>query len=228
MTIPVRSQGGAWTPAILPGAAQILDPMSGVILTSGKVSTWTDLAGLHNATQGTALQRPTVTAADLNGNDVVTFTGIQNLIHTLQLQPPCTIAFVAKSTVDGSAGYAALASFCAGVAGPLVFAEASGITQWGVYANANALSGQSIRNSYKRCVAVMRAYNDIDFRTQGVSVHVTTGVSAYNAASLIGAGIGGGGQSLEGSIGYLSSYTGALSVADCQQIEAYFAARFAL
>lgn len=221
----------AFTPATISNVALWLDAGFGIGLGAGtNVASWADKSGqIATPTQATSAQQPTRNLTALNGLPGIAFTGIQNLPHTLRLQSPCTVAAVVSSTVDGSAGYAAVAAFGAGVGGTLLFAESgAGITQWGLYHSGDVLSGQSVRNSFKKITAVVRNYNDCDLRTNGASVTVTTGVSGYAAASLIGAGIGGGGQSLEGTICELVAYSRALTVPECQKIETYFASKYAI
>lgn len=223
------ASGRIWAPPAASALEMWLDAGHGITLGGGGgVATWADRAGKHDATQATQAKQPTVVASAQNGLPGVAFTGLLHLTHTLRLQKPCTVAAVAKTTVDGSAGYAGIASFGAGLGGVFVFADASGITQWGLYQNGNVLSGQSIRNAFKRVTAVVRDYNDVDLRTNGASATVAAGVSAYNAMSLIGAGVGGGGQSLDGTLLELMAWSRVLSVAECRDIETYFGAKYAL
>jgi hypothetical protein len=51
------------------------DANTGVTLTGGAVSAWTDRAGIGNATQATAGERPSQTAAAINYNTTLTFDG---------------------------------------------------------------------------------------------------------------------------------------------------------
>jgi hypothetical protein len=217
-------------PAAIGGIAMWLDAARGITLGGGGgVASWADRAGKITApAQGTQALQPTLTAAAINGLPAVTFTGSLHLIHALQLPKPCTVVAVMKTTVDGSGGYALLGTFGNSIGGTAMFAAANGVSQWGLYHNANALSGQSVRNTFKRCVAIVRDYNDVDLRTDGASVTVATGASAYNAPSFIGCGLVGGGQNMEGSIAELIAYSSALPAGDCKAIEAYLARKYAL
>jgi hypothetical protein len=54
------------------------DANTGVTLTGGAVSAWTDRAGIGNATQATAGERPSQTAAAINYNTALTFDGLND------------------------------------------------------------------------------------------------------------------------------------------------------
>jgi len=65
---------GTFTPLFIAGCFLWLKPDAGVILTSGKVSTWSDQSGKGNDfTQATSANRPTVDAASVNGRDALKF-----------------------------------------------------------------------------------------------------------------------------------------------------------
>ena len=167
-------------------------------------------------------------AAVLNGQDTIEFAGGNNLIHSLTLQPACTVAFVARWDASDAAQYQPIGSWSAsGTNGVYVYAKNSDALtfHWGLYANGNANSGASL-GSFKRCVMLARAYTDADFRTNGSSATVTTGVSGYNGGAALG--YTGGSQILAGKIAELICYSRVLSVAECAKIEAYFAAKYGL
>lgn len=80
-----------WTPLQFTGKRLILDPSS---LASGAVTTWADQSGLANdATQGTALLRPTKTASWVNGQPSVTFDGTTFLEGAANLAATAGAAF---------------------------------------------------------------------------------------------------------------------------------------
>ena len=219
-------RGGVWRPSDVGGAVLWLDASLGVTTVSGGVSAWADRAGLQTVTQGTGANRPTVVAAALNGRPALAFTSPQFLTHGLRLVPPCTLIAVAK-TSHVAGDYAGIGAFSSGLGGPLLFAQSAVAQRWGVYANANADSGQAL-TTFKRVVAVIRAFNEIDLRTNGTSVTVATGVSGYVVANAIGAANGGGTQNLEGQIAELLAFNRALSAAECQEIEGYLGGKYAL
>lgn len=226
---PQTGKRRAFFPRDIRGCVQWLDASRGITITGAGVSAWTDLSGQgNNATQGTDSKRPTVNASGLNGRPTIVFTGDNFLAHTTRVVVPCTIAFVAKTTLDDGVNYAFVGTWSNSLGGAAVFAKPGTPHNWGYYANANALSGATILNTFKRCVAVARANNDIDFRTNGSSVTVATGISAYSVASAIGSGNGVGTQNLEGELAELAAYDRALSVPECMRLESYFQTKFAL
>jgi hypothetical protein len=167
----------------------------------------------------------------LKGQNLIEFTGGNNLTHSLTLQPACTIAFVAVNDVPDNAQYQPIGSWSAGgTHGMYIYAKnpdggTSPAYQWGAYANANSNSGASL-STFKRCIAVARAYNDIDFRTNGSSATSVTGVSGYNGGAFLG--YTGGAQILAGRIAEIICYSRALSVSECSKIESYFASKYGL
>lgn len=212
---------------MLGGCVLWLSANHGVTLASGAVSQWSDLSGAGNhATQATVNDRPTVAASALNGQPAILFSGsaTKALTHPLRLEPPCTVAFVAQT--DATSDYHGIACFGLDLGGVCFFATtASNGNQWGLYANADAVSGASI-NTFKRGIAIVRAYNDVDFRTNGSSVTAATGVSGYVAASTIGNTWGG--ASLEGRVATILGFNRALTVAEALRLEAYWGAQYAL
>lgn len=219
---------GPFSPSTISGLVLWLDAARGVGLGAGSnVATWADQAGVQAApNQGTGANQPTIVTSAINGRPAVAFTGAQFFAHALVLPPPFTIVAVAfTNAVD--AAFHGIGTFSGGVGGAALFARSGTVQQWGIYANAEADSGQSL-TTFKKVVAVGRAYNDIDLRTNGASVTVSTGVSAFVAASVIGCLQGGGVQCLEGSIAELLCYSRALTVAECQKVESYLAGKYAI
>jgi hypothetical protein len=190
---------------------------------------------VHNAVgaagSGTLNASATWASPTLNAQDTIEFTGGNNLTHSLTLQPACTIAFVAVNDVPDNAQYQPIGSWSAGgTHGMYIYAKnpdggTSPAYQWGAYANANSNSGASL-STFKRCIAVARAYNDIDFRTNGSSATSVTGVSGYNGGAVLG--YTGGAQILAGRIAEIICYSRALSVSECSKIESYFTSKYGL
>lgn len=79
---PYRFGAGAWTPANITTALWLDAADASTITTvSGAVSQWNDKSGNgRNATQGTAASRPALTSAGLNGRDVITFDGSDDVL----------------------------------------------------------------------------------------------------------------------------------------------------
>lgn len=226
----VKNNLTGFTPLQLgPGTCvQWLHANRGVTLVSTKVSQWNDLSGRGNhCTQGTDANRPTVQSSAINGLPTIAFTNPQTLLHSLRVQAPSTIVVVAKSAANPGVNYGSIGSWSAGLGGIFVFGVASGFNQWGVYANGNALSGASL-NAFKRCVAVIRAANDIDLRTNGSSVTSTSGTTLYVVTSQIGAGFTDGTQCLEGEIAEIIVFNRALLATECQRLEGYLAVQYGL
>lgn len=222
---------GIWTPRRFANLVQWLDAGRGVTLTSGKVSQWDDLSDNGNhCTQSNAAIRP-VMGSTLNNQATIEFTGGNNLIHSLTVQPACTIAFVGVNDTPDNAQYQPIGSWSAGgTHGMYIYAKnpnggSSPAYQWGSYANGNSDSGATL-STFKKCVVLARAYTDMDFRTNGSSVTSATGVSGYNGGAFLG--YTGGAQILAGRIAEIICYSRVLSVAECQKIEAYFAAKYGL
>lgn len=203
------------------------DPTFNITPSAGsKVAAWSDRAAVTAAAvQGTSGNQPTIGTAP-NGAAILAFTGTQHFTHAIRLVPPFTLAAVAKTT-SAAADFAGIGDFSAGAGGPLLYARSAGASTWGVYANALADSGVAL-TSLKVIVAVVRDYNDMDLRTNGASVHVTSGVSAFVAASVIGCAQGGGVQCLEGQLGDLVGYSRPLTTTECSKAEAFLRAKYAL
>ena len=163
----------------------------------------------------------------MNGKDTVFFAGTQALAHTLTLNPACTIAFVAKYDAV-VANYQPVGTWSAsGTTGIYLYAKPSAAPlDWGIYANpSNVNSGESL-STFKRCVLLARAINDVDLRTNGSSLTNIAGVAGYNGGAALG--YSGGTQNLTGQIAEIMCYDRVLSVAECQKIEAYFAFKYGL
>lgn len=185
----------------------------------GTVASWNDQSGRGNHTaQATAAQQPTVRLANgvlSLGFEVANY----GLTHTLRLEPPATIGFVAKRNTDG--GFFQ----CVGTFGPAAqtglyaFAKATGTDQWGTYAAGAVLSGQQL-TTFKTCVICARAYTDFDLRTNGASV-TAAGAGASSLGAFIGNDGNGGNQNLLGEIIELVAYNRTLLVPEMRSLERY-------
>lgn len=194
----------------------------------GRIAAWSDRAKVAtDQTQTTVSNQPTLTWSDLNSQPAVSFTNPRFLNSSVFSPAPCTIIAIAKCTVSGAGGYSAIAALGNSVGGAFIFGVANGVTQWGEYSNANVLSGQNI-STYKKITAVIRNYNDIDLRTNGNSVTVSTGVSAYVSPSFIGAGVANGTQNLEGGICELLVFSRVLNTTECIIVENYLGNQYGI
>jgi hypothetical protein len=224
-TRPAMGRRRAFLPRDMRGCVMWLDANRGITLTSGKVSAWQDLSGAGNgATQSSAAVRP-VMGGGLNGHATVSITGTQHLTHTLVVGAACTVAFVAKTDSAGAV-YCAVATSAPN--GIYVFARSgtNGDT-WGLFQASDAIAGSSLA-TFKACVGVVRAYNDIDLRTNGASVTRATGSAAVNAGGgFIGSSLAGT-QCLDGELAEIAMYSRTLSVPECLRIESYFKQKYGL
>ncbi|HVI42663.1 MAG TPA: hypothetical protein VM577_18585 [Anaerovoracaceae bacterium] len=189
----------------------------------GKLAAWNNRANSSTSpTQAVAANQPTLTWSDINGQHAMTFTSPQFMAFPLLVAKPCTIFAIAKTTSNGSGGYATIAAFGNAIGGAFMYAAsgAGPTNNWGLYQNGDAFSGQNI-NTYKKITAIIRNYNDVDLRTNGSSITRTTGVSAYAVPSVIAAGNADGSQNLEGGICELVAYSRVLTTAECQIVETY-------
>lgn len=95
----------AFTPANLSNLKLWVKSDVGVVLTSGKVSQWSDQSGNNNhLLQASASKRPTVVSADINGKDSILFDGSDdNMTASFTLAQPETVFLIYKAptrTVD--------------------------------------------------------------------------------------------------------------------------------
>jgi hypothetical protein len=96
----VSGGGGGGVPTTDLAGQWIAD--AGVTLTSGKVSTWADQSGAGiDLTQGTAANRPVVSAAVLNGRDVLEFDGGDVLRSALMAHPVGTMLCAVTRVTGG-------------------------------------------------------------------------------------------------------------------------------
>jgi hypothetical protein len=135
------------------------DASVGVTLTTGAVSTWQDRAGIGNATQGTAGERPAVSAATINYNDAVTFDGTNDNLDVIDRMATTATGVsayaVARQTGTGNDPWGSI--FNGQVNGPAWTGGGYGL----VALNA----GSTLEGFYVR-----------DYNTKGVSMAVTNGV----------------------------------------------------
>lgn len=135
------------------------DAGTGVTLTSGAVSNWTDRSTVGNASQGTAGNRPTVSTATLNYNDALRFDGVNDFLN---------IADRMLNTSTGVSAYAVarLIATTNDTWGSIINGQANG-PSWtgGGYGLVALNSGNTLQGFYVR-----------DYNTRGVSFSATAGV----------------------------------------------------
>lgn len=100
-----------WTPERLNPALWLdANDSSTITLVNGAISEWRDKSGNNcHATQATANNRPLLVADGLNGTDIITFDGINNILNTqYSISTNNTIFFVAKNNTQTNTGQSLL------------------------------------------------------------------------------------------------------------------------
>jgi hypothetical protein len=194
----------------------------------GTVATWADQSpNAKSGTQATAANRP-IARRHTDGPGVSVYFDAANvgLAHTLTLQAPCTLAVVASSATNAAGAYQTLATFNAsGGDGLFAYLSSGGSSGWGIYYGAPLDSGTSLLNSFKACVARVRAVADLDLRTNGASVTRTGGLAAYGGGATIGEPAGAA-QPMLGDVAFLAAFNRVLSVRDCLRLERYIRRKY--
>lgn len=201
-----------WTPRDR-GAVLTLSPAT---LTSGTLTTWSDIyGGANNITQGTAGNRPTINQdARGTGRHGVLFDGAgDNLKGTFTLNQPCTIGIYYKSVVvgnlvtndiifDGAATLAALVS-AADVANVIV--------NFAVSATTSAVS-PTANGTYERWIIVANGASSVVYKN-GTSVF-SGQIGTNNPGGLTLGALRDGTRSTNIEVGAVSALPSALNIAD--------------
>lgn len=216
----------AFLPTKIGGCVQWLNADRGITLVDNKVSQWSDFSSnAKHATQSTAANRPTQQSSGMNGTKSIVFATGLSLTHTLHVPVPYSFAFVAKTTSVGGA-YTTIATFApSGVGGAFVYAQSASGGGWGLYAGANIDATASL-NTFKRCTVSSSAINSNILRTNGSSFSNGNGAVAYVGGGFIGND--NANQHLSGEIAELIVFNRALSTAELQRLESYFAVKYGL
>jgi head-tail adaptor/lysophospholipase L1-like esterase len=147
-------------------------------LTSGKVSTLTDLSGnARNLTAAAEANRPTLTLASLNGHAKITFDGVSNMLTTAAFN--MTQPFTVYSVVDikardiGTANGGDVSGFNVGV-GVL---GATGYTPWQDYAGSSMTGRSQGGNKIKTVVSIFNGATSVNYDN---GVKFTGNVGTWN------------------------------------------------
>ena len=237
------------TPAPMPPLTGLLawfDPSTGVSVSGGLASDWTSREGATNTVSKTGTNRPSFNATGLLGLPCLTFASASSQI----LEGAANLA----AAIDGTANYsiflvASLSgnlaqTFCgasnSGTAGRLKIAGAfrsSSITrpsqtQADSGGSFTQFAGASLAMSLSTPYRIGYTYantGSIKFRLSGVelSSSITASNPTCNTFSIGGQNNGGTRTSFaNASIGDVLVYDSALSTADCDDVEAFFLAKY--
>lgn len=136
------------------------DASTGVTITGGAVSAWTDRAGVGNATQGTAGERPVETTAAINYNTALTFDGTNDNFDLTDRM---------NSTVTAVSAYAVASQ------------SATTRDTWGSVLNGQANGPSWVGGGYGLVAlnagSTLHGFYIRDYNTRGVSFSVTNGVT---------------------------------------------------
>jgi hypothetical protein len=250
LMLRLQSGGGGWTPAEITTALWLdASDSSTITLDSSVVSQWADKSGNdRHATQSTARARPTVSAAALNGLNVLTFDGSNDFLDlgtVLGRPQDYTVFAVTRFTKTLSASQAVIASedgtgasakACATIA-----SEAGGVGDcfW------HYGDGTNYRWGYASGAITINTFAQYCLR----HAHGVQNESLYKNGTIItnnylsGAATAVGGTAQPWSIGRLGAYNGwylggnvaeivvllsAASPTDRQKVEGYLAHKWAL
>jgi hypothetical protein len=222
------------------------DATTGVTLTTGAVSAWQDRAGVGNATQGTANQRPTVATSTINYNDALRFDGANDnltLIDRMATGAAGVSAFaVARQIATSADSWGSI--FNGQANGPLwtgggygLVSLNAGSTQQGFYIRDYNTRGVSfaVTNGVPYLISGNwngATANAIQAFRNGVSagtVAYTPGSVGDNGSSWIGSGDGTNGDwCYFGDIAEVAVFNTGLSVANNNQVISYLALKYGI
>lgn len=222
------------------------DSEVGITLTSGFVSAWTDRAGIGNASQANATERPSVSSNIFNYHSATTYDGINDnldLIDRMATGATGVSAYaVAMQTGSGNDTWGSI--FNGQVNGPSWTGGGYGL----VALNAgNTLQGFYIRDYNTRGVSATIT-NNVPFLTSGVWNGTTANnVQAFRNGSSIGTvaytpgSVGDGGStwigsgdganndwSFQGHIAEIAVFNTGLSTANNNRVMSYFALKYGI
>ena len=234
----LRPKVSGFNPRQIPGLAAWWDANDSATLTldgNGNVSSWADKSGnAVTASQGTANNRPTPTAAALNGKQVLTFDGSNDSFSfTGTARTDETVIIVARVNYianaanqvigDASSGFGLNVTTKATADSPVFFYVGGfsvGTTAVRYGAPANTAIGPTV-------VSLVRsAASGGQLLTDGTSRGTCTTSNSYALARL--GVIGTTTQPLNGYIAEVCIYSRALSASERQQIERYLGAKWGI
>lgn len=220
--------GGAFAPSMIAGLVLWLAADSGVTTASGAVSQWNDLSPSHNnATQVTALDRPTYNTSDasFNNRPSVTFNGSTQFLSlsSSPLVAPCTVIVCGNTTAQAGQGDI----LEDGVSTELIVSAAP--SQIGAYAGTALVSPIATSSPFVVGAVYNGASSSIYQNAPFAPIVAgTTGAGAVGGASCsIGASTGPS-NFFNGTIAEVLVYNSVLSAAQLRQVFAYLQGKYAL
>lgn len=208
-----------------------LDAGRGVTTSGGNVTTWLDQSGNNRiATPPTTGARPALTTGALNGAPVITFDGTNDnfeLSSNITSNNPTMFTVLNRSSAGS--GYVTFLT----LQNNLWLARGTSSNQWGMYNNAEVLTGSTLNATYQVLAAVERNFNDVDFRTSGSGTTETNGTGFHGKnMGTVGSNNGGttntGIQFFHGNMAELIVYNTDLNNAQRLIVENALAAKYGL
>lgn len=229
---------GRFTPKSVPGLAAWWDANDTSTLTldgNGNVSSWADKSGNSvTASQGTANNRPTPTAAGLNGKQVLTFDGSND-----------SLAFTGTARTDETVIVVARVNYVANQAHQIIGDASSGFglnlttrpstdSPLFAYVGGFSVGTTAIRYAYPFGVAfgpsvvsmVRSASSGGQLLTDGTSRGTCTASNSFAFARL--GVIGTTTQPMNGYIAEVCIYSRALSTSERQRVERYLGTKWGI
>ena len=217
-----RSNGLSWTKTITPYdlSNKVLwfnaNDSSTITESGGAVSNWADKFGNGNdAAQATSAQQPTTNSTTLNGKNVISFDGIDDVMKTSafssELLTPNTIMIVGTNTLDGDMFHDGLTS-----SKRHVFQNSAGVLA--LYSGTNLASTTALDANPHVFVNTFGGASDGEMRRDGVVIKTgSTGTQALDGLTL--GGRYSGGANINGYIAEV--IIGDMSATEKAQIEQY-------
>jgi hypothetical protein len=213
----------SWMPQALGDSLLVeLDPdeIKGVAH-GGAITTFVDGTGNgHDATQATALAKPTLDVDELNGHNVVQFNGTtQYMTGSLTLAQPFTVIAVARIDNNNSriwAGGASTPAILSGSSGSEMFINGGGLS----FAIGEAESRYDIYQAFFNGASSTAEFN-------GTATSGDAYINGVGGTYAIGGGTGGASLALMG-LAYLAIVNRALTAAEKEAYTGWLAERFGM
>jgi len=220
------------------------DANTGITLNGGAVSGWTDRAGIGNATQATAGERPIQTSAATNYNAALTFDGNNDNLDLIDRMANSTTALsvfaVAKQTASNRDTWGSIINGQAN--GPLwtnggygLVALNSGNTEFGCYVRDYNTKGASFATTLSIPTVMGGIWNGttanaVEYFQNGSSkstVAYTPGSVGDNGSTWIGSGDGANSDfSFYGDINEVIVFNSGLNSANALRVMSYLAIKY--